>query len=85
VKTGHRFTLVLDELDDAAPWPVRLRAVLKFALRSCRFRCVSIKELPGVPGQTPRQVQELAHQVPADCHPDDTLSTPPSPPATMTT
>jgi len=47
MRTGRRIALVLDELDDGVPWPIRLRALLKFALRFCRLKAVEVREAPG--------------------------------------
>lgn len=53
------------------PMSRRVTAVLKFALRACRFRCVSIRT-DGAPGE-PQAGMELRN----DCEP---ASTPPDAP-----
>jgi hypothetical protein len=38
--------IVLVPLADSVPWPHRVRRLLKFALRTCRLRCVLAEKLP---------------------------------------
>jgi hypothetical protein len=47
LKTGERYTLTLDALADDAPAAVRLRALLKYALRACRLRAVEVLDGDG--------------------------------------
>jgi hypothetical protein len=42
-KDGIHITLV--PLADAVAWPVRVRRLLKYALRVCRLRCVLAEQL----------------------------------------
>jgi hypothetical protein len=51
---GEQVEVVLRALPDDVPFAVRLRALLKFALRSCRLRCVGLKDLPA-DGQADRR------------------------------
>jgi hypothetical protein len=44
---GEQVEITLRALPDAVPVAVRLRAVLKFALRSCRLRCLRVIDVPG--------------------------------------
>jgi hypothetical protein len=46
VKTGERYLVTLDALVDDVPAAVRLRRLLKCALRSFGFRCVSVRDVP---------------------------------------
>lgn len=40
------FIVTLQPTDNHAPAHLRLRRLLKFALRVCRLRCISIREVP---------------------------------------
>jgi hypothetical protein len=44
---GEQVQITLRALPDTVPLAIRLRAVLKFALRSCRLRCVALKDVAG--------------------------------------
>lgn len=45
-----RYRIEIEALaDDPRPGPVRLRSLLKFALRACRLRCVTLNEVKPVP------------------------------------
>jgi hypothetical protein len=46
VKSGERYELVLDALAGDAPAAVRLRLLLKRALRTFGFRAVSVRQVP---------------------------------------
>lgn len=41
--SGDGFTVELRDIGDAIPVEVRLRRLLKLALRQCSFRCVGIR------------------------------------------
>jgi len=51
--TGIRYTITVAPLaGDSRPADVRLKQLLKFALRSCGLRCVAVNEKPaGLPVQ----------------------------------
>jgi hypothetical protein len=44
---GEQVQIVLRALPDTVPVAVRLRSLLKYALRSCRFRCLAIQDVAG--------------------------------------
>jgi hypothetical protein len=43
---GEQVEVTLRALPDDVPFAVRLRAVLKYARRSCRLRCLAVKDIP---------------------------------------
>jgi hypothetical protein len=63
--TTPRFVLTLEPLPDPAPPAVRLRALLKFALRRLRLRCVDAREgAGGTPAEGPGVAQDATLRCP---------------------
>ena len=48
---GEQVEITLRALPDDVDFAIRLRAALKYCLRSCRLRCVALKDVPAYPGQ----------------------------------
>jgi hypothetical protein len=46
---GPRYLLTVEAQPGPVPAPVRLRRMLKYALRVCGLRCLSAEEMPTTP------------------------------------
>jgi hypothetical protein len=62
---GEQVEIRLRALPDSVPFAIRLRQLLKHALRSCRLRCLGVKDLPVDAQPTPegdRPADANAHE-----------------------
>jgi hypothetical protein len=72
---GPRFRIELVALPDATPGTIRLRQLLKHALRTLRLRCVDAKESPDLQAEV-RRLQGIIDGLAARA---DKVASPPCP------
>jgi hypothetical protein len=56
---GEMVKLTFVALRDDVDFAIRLRALLKYGLRSCRLRCRAVEDVPAFPSDAPGRAPAL--------------------------